>query len=123
MQRYSLFFSPLSSIFQPVCSLFSCVSLKASTFTGDHPSQTGTTLASGSRDLDGKGLKPKGRGGENFHGWDEKYGSSSGATPKQAQAEAEEEGRKGKFIFIFLLLGRVASSIKNHSRAQDAATD
>lgn len=60
---FSVFSFPLPSIFQPVCALFSCVSLKVSTFTGDHPLQTGTTLASGSRDLDGKGLKPKGRGG------------------------------------------------------------
>lgn len=64
MQLYSLFFfCPPPPIFQPVRSLFSRVSLKVSTFTGDHPLQIGTTLASGSRDLDGKGLKPKGRGG------------------------------------------------------------
>lgn len=54
------FFSPLS---QSALFLVFLSILEVYTFTGDHPLQTGTMLALGSRDLGSKGAKAKSRRG------------------------------------------------------------
>lgn len=55
-------------------------------------------LASGSRDLDGKEVKPK-AAGKYFHGWDEKYGPSLGSNV-ETEGGSRGGGEEGGNLFL-----------------------
>lgn len=94
MRLFSLFFfffpRHLSAC---VLSFWASVPLTVTT-----PSQTGTMLASGSRDLDGKEVKPK-AAGKYFHGWDEKYGPSFGSNV-ETEGGSRGGGEEGGNLFL-----------------------